>query len=437
MSFVRRDKIFVFFLVFLLAGLSFLFVPKANSQGDASLYFSPSSGKKTVGTTFLVEVRVNTTGHSINAAEGSIVFDPAKLQVISVSKAGSIFTLWAAEPSFSNADGTVNFGVGIPNPGYSGSNGVIITINFKAKTATTVKGYTDVVMVSGAILANDGEGTNILSSLGRANFYLSPSVVEPTPNPEEQPQAASIIKSPTHPDPEKWYSNNNPTFSWQLSDTVDAVSYLITGKPASNPGKVPDGLVSEAKFQGVADGVNYFHLRFRESGTWGSINHFKFQVDTKPPKQFEISTSTASNREPEIVFETSDDLSGIDHYEIKVDEKDWIKIDKSLAGKAYKVSNLSYGDHLILVKAVDMAGNSTVASINIKIPGGIFSKFTDTVKGLLQNPLFPAFLVVLAALIFEFVAHSKWWRVFRKRLILKLKRKKNKSNVLDLRDVKK
>jgi len=291
-------------------------------------------------------------------------------------------------------------------------------------------------------LANDGQGTNILSSLGKANFSISPATrapSEPT-TPETQPVTQGIvIKSSTHPDSEKWYSNNNPVFNWELPDIVDAVSYLITDRPASNPGKVPDGMVSEAKFQGVADGINYFHLRFKESGTWGPVSHFKFQIDTQAPKEFQISRadSDPSNLEPEIVFETSDDLSGIDHYEIKIDNKDWTKIDKSLAGKAYKVSNLSYGDHRVFIKAVDMAGNSATASINIKIPGGIFKKFTDIIKGLTQNPLFSAFLVVLVALIFEIVAHSKWWHGFRKRLTLKLKKKKDKSNILDLRDIKK
>ncbi len=382
---------------------------------------------------------MNTAGNAINAAEGSIVFDPANLQVVSVSKTGSIFTLWANEPSFSNADGTVAFGGGIPNPGYSGSNGRVITINFKAKTATTVRGYTDVVMVSGAILANDGEGTNILSSLGKANFYLSPSVVEPTPNPEEQPQASSIIKSSTHPDSSKWYSNNNPTFSWELPDGVDTVSYLVTDRPTSNPGTVPDGLVSEAKFQGVADGVNYFHLKFRENGVWGSINHFKFQVDTQPPKQFQVlrTDSDPTTREPEITFETTDDVSGVNHYEVKIDDGDWATVGKSSAGKAYRLSTLSPGDHQILVKAVDEAGNSTTASINIKTPGGgLLNKFIDMIKGLTKDPLFPAFLVVLTALIFELAAHSKWLHRFRKHLVLKLKRKNGKSNTLDLRDIK-
>src|SRR3990167_1612316 len=184
---LRRDFKFVFSI--LLLGVVFVFPNNYANAQSGSLYFSPSSGSVIAGQNFSLAVRVNTSGTAINAGEGSIVFDSAKVQVVSVSKTSSIFTLWATEPSFSNADGTVEFAGGIPNPGYSGSNGVVITINFKAKTATTVRGYTEVIMVSGAILANDGEGTNILSSLGKANFYINPKgiPVEPT-TPETQPE---------------------------------------------------------------------------------------------------------------------------------------------------------------------------------------------------------------------------------------------------------
>lgn len=439
MNFKRGDTIFAFFLVFLLVGLSFLFISKASSQGNASLYFSPSNGKKSVGETFAVAVRVNTAGNSINATEGSVVFASDKLQVTSVSKAGSIFTLWATEPSFSNADGTVEFAGGIPNPGYSGSNGTVITINFKAKTATTVRGYTEIVMVSGAILANDGEGTNILASLGKAEFYISPTGIpipsEPSSPTVTQPEAQGmVIKSNTHPDSGKWYSNNDPVFNWELADSVETVSYLVTDKPTSNPGTIPDGLVGDAKFNDIPDGVNYFHLRFRDGGNWGPINHFKFQVDTKSPKEFQILVEDDNTSEPKLTFESSDDLSGIDHYEIKIDKKDWVVIDKALAGKPYALNKISYGEHQVMINAVDMAGNTTTVSVGVTVPGGIWDIFKDKIMWIFRNWLFPAVIVAIIALAHEFFGHSKWWKKIKKNLKFK---KEKKDNILDLRDIKK
>lgn len=440
MSFLRRDKIFVFFSIFLLAGLSFLFAPKVNGVGNASLYFSPSSGSVIVGQNFSLAVRVNTSGVAINAGEGSIVFDSAKLQAVSISKTSSVFTLWATEPSFSNADGTIEFAGGVPNPGYSGSSGVVITINFKAKTATTVKGYTDIVMVSGAILANDGEGTNILASLGKANYYIGaagiPAQIPTREEPKSPATVSLVIKSATHPDPEKWYSNNDPIFNWELPDGVEAVSYLITDKPTSNPGTVPDGLFDEAKFNDIADGVNYLHLRFRESGAWGPISHFKFQTDTEPPKEFSILVTDDNTDEPKITFETTDELSGIDHYELKIDKKDWVVIDKALVGKPYSLIDQGYGKHQILVNAVDKAGNITTASTMVTIPGGILNKFMDMIHWLFQgwSILLPVIIIALAALAHEFFAHSKLWKKINKNLKLK---KDKKDNIVDLRDIRK
>lgn len=444
MSFPRRNKIFASLSSFLLIGLSFLLITEVYSQTEASLYFSPSSGKKTVGDTFSISVRVNTAGHSINASEGSVVFDTDKLQVTSVSKTSSIFTLWATEPSFSNADGTVEFAGGIPNPGYSGSNGVIVTINFKAKTATTVKGYTDVVLVSGAVLANDGEGTNILSSLGKASFYISPAGIPVTapllptspasPTKTAQPIDGMVIKSTTHADSEKWYSNNDPVFNWELPDDVETVSYLVTDKPTSNPGTIPDGLVGEARFIDTADGINYFHLRFRENGSWGSIGHSKFQIDSKSPKAFNIVVTDDNSKEPKLTFESSDELSGIDRYEIKIDKNDWKVIEKALAGKPYALSGQDSGEHQVLVNAIDMAGNTTAAFTIITVPGGILDKFADVIRWMFQNWLFPAILVVLVALPREFFGSSKWWKKIKKSLKFK---KNKKDNIIDLRDIRK
>src|SRR3989344_5160932 len=234
---LRRDYNKVIFGFFILT-LTFFNVVPANAQ-NGSLYLSPSSGNISVGQSFSLVLRVNTGGTAINAAEGSIVFDPAKLSVSSVSKSGSIFTILAEEPKFSNAEGTVEFAGGVPNPGYSGSNGLVLTINFRAKTATTVRGSTDITLVSGGILANDGYGTNILASLGKAVYTILPGVIAPVPAPEEPgvqvPGLPKIsITSPTHPDEDKWYSNKNPLFKWNVPTGVHQVT-LVLSKRANSP----------------------------------------------------------------------------------------------------------------------------------------------------------------------------------------------------------
>ena len=99
----------------------------------------------------------------------------AELSVVSVSK-GSIFNLWTSEPSFSNSAGTVSFGGGSP-AGYTGSAGTVMTIRFKALSA----GKTNVRFKSGSVLAADGLGTNVLSSMGSAAFTIAANDVPAIP----------------------------------------------------------------------------------------------------------------------------------------------------------------------------------------------------------------------------------------------------------------
>ena len=167
----------------------------------ATLYFSPSSGEYTVGKTFSVSIYVSSADQAMNAASGVISFPSDKLEVTSLSKTGSIFNLWVQEPSFSNSAGTVNFEGIILNPGFTGSNGQVVTITFRTKAA----GNTPLTFSSGSALANDGKGTNILTGIVDANFSIgtiqpeAPEIV--TPAEVADTPEAPVINSPTHPNP--------------------------------------------------------------------------------------------------------------------------------------------------------------------------------------------------------------------------------------------
>lgn len=181
--------------------------------GNASLYFSPTFDSYIIGNKLSVSVFVSSSDQSMNAASGVISFPPDKLEVISLSKSGSIFTFWVQKPSFSNNAGTVNFEGIILNPGFTGINGKIITINFKVKAAGTAL----LNFSSGSILANDGKGTNILASLGKTQFNLG-SAVSAVPEATTSSKIAGTssapqIFSPARSNPNKWYMGNNPKFT--------------------------------------------------------------------------------------------------------------------------------------------------------------------------------------------------------------------------------
>lgn len=373
MILLRRNFKIVVLSIFVLT-LVLFFTQSAYAQ-NGSLYFSPSSGTISVGQSFSIVLRVNTGGTAINAAEGSVVFDPTKLSVSSISKSGSIFTIWASEPSFSNAEGSIEFAGGVPSPGYSGSNGLVLTINFKTKTSTSIGGSTDITLISGGILANDGYGTNILSSLGKANYIISPERIEPIPPPIEPgvavPNLPKInITSPTHPDSLKWYSNNSPLFRWDLLPSVSKVALVLSRRANSPPIISYFPPISEMLFEDLEQGEWYLNGRFRTVSGLGPITSFKFNVDTQPPSAFSITRldlDDPTNPRPELLFESSDATSGIDRYEIKVGEGEWIKIEPSLAGRAYAIPLQRYGNYAVEIKALDRASNSTSAKLDIKI----------------------------------------------------------------------
>ncbi len=154
------------FLAFIFTLGVFFFSPVISYAAD--LGFSPSTLSRTVGSTFTISAYVSSPSAAINAASGVVSFPVNLLEVVSVSKASSIINLWVQDPSFSNAQGTVNFeGIAL-NPGFTGSQGVVVSITFRAKSA----GNALVKFSSGSVLANDGVGTNVLKNLGNANIAI-------------------------------------------------------------------------------------------------------------------------------------------------------------------------------------------------------------------------------------------------------------------------
>jgi len=160
----------VFVTVFLLT----LFFLTSAAADAATLFLSPSSDSRTVGDTFGVSVRVSTGGVAINSAQATISFPNDLLEITSLSQTG-VFSLWPVNPSFSNGGGTASFAGGLPSPGYTGSSGTIILVTFRAKAVGTAT----VTIGSASVLANDGFGTDVLTSLGSGTYIITAVGEEP------------------------------------------------------------------------------------------------------------------------------------------------------------------------------------------------------------------------------------------------------------------
>lgn len=328
--------------------------------GQAIIRLSPQTGSFLMGSTFDLSIVVDTKGVAVNTVEVELLFPPDKMQIASPSVGKSIIQIWPAPPVFSNREGRIYFVGGIPSPGIVTSDGVVLTLTFRV----TAPGEAEVKFGDRVrLLANDGKGTNILVQKPSAFFKFS---VPPPQGPQ--------ISSPTHPDQEKWYRDPNPIFVWPRSPFGEAYSFSIDENPSGFPDTTADSDNPTASFQNLTSGIWYFHLRERAGGQWGGVSHYVVKIDTEPPAAFKIAISPGTrttNRNPIFRFFTTDALSGLSHYEIKL-----VPLSAKPLGyealffeinSPYQAANLEPGRYQVIVRAIDRAGNTRDEALTLHI----------------------------------------------------------------------
>ncbi len=221
----RRVPVVLELVVAILALISFL-LPSI-TFAEAVMYVSPEKGTYVVGQTFDVKVYADTGGTLINAAEGDLAYDTDALSVESISTDGSILTSWSTKPDFSNIDGTVKF-AGWTKKNYSGPNGLLLTVSFKALRNMVGNAK----LAAGAILAADGQESNIITSMRSGTFTIS--APEPSTNTETTDDGVGV-NGTTSPDeiPAKVPA---PVFQ-DIPDTVAVGDHIIirgTAEPNSH-----------------------------------------------------------------------------------------------------------------------------------------------------------------------------------------------------------
>jgi len=351
-----------------LIGAGFFVQVKAQEGDGASLSLQPSSGTFIVNNTFDVSIILNTNGRSVNAVDTTLTFPPDKLQVVSPSLGRSIVGIWATPPSFNNQDGTLRFQGGIPSPGVNTSSGVISTITFRVRSiGTATINFSD----QSKIFLNDGLGTNVLTNTsgGIYNLVLPP------------PAGPSLI-SPTHPDQTVWNTNTTAIFEWLGEDGVNGYSYMLDGEPVNTPDDISEGSSTGVAYKNLQDGLHYFHIKALKRGAWGGVSHYAIKIDATPPVEFKINIAPGArttSKLPIIEFFTTDELSGLDHYELKVVALDPSNIEADRGtenffveaqGRYIPPKELSLGDYDVIVRAFDRAGNvrEVIQSLTVANP---------------------------------------------------------------------
>jgi hypothetical protein len=354
-------------LAFALTAIFFISVAPAEA---ATLFISPTAKSLKMGEESSFDLLVDSDA-VINATQATVQFPADILELVGVNRSGSVFNFWVEEPVISNVDGTLKF-VGGTSKGVAGKSLKVLSLQFKARGI----GKKDIGISDAVITAADGKGTNVLASVAGANIVVSteafipPTQVESVAVITRAPEAATglpvrpTIRVPMYPQA-GWYSHIGEVLAlWDVPMDATSVSASISKNPNATPGAAEVTLVNGKNFGKLSEGTWYVNAQFKNNIGWGSVAHYKIQIDVTSPLAFKIQTADIKNDNPSprLEFKTQDALSGLAHAVIY---DNGVNIMES-ADMFATLLPLKPGKHAILVKVFDLAGNSVEDSLEIE-----------------------------------------------------------------------
>lgn len=389
---IKRTILHILFFSFFVVNFSAhaQFTPMVNVDASKLLTrvevsLSPRSGSFEEGSTFQVPIYLNTRHRSINGIEVRVNFDQNKLFIVNPTGSQSIIGVWVEPPSYNNTRGTASY-VGVVPNGITTDKGLISTITFKAKAPGSAAVS---ISTTSKILLNDGLGSEAVIDYGRATYTILPKA----------PEGVQIF-SETHTVQSDWYNNNTPVVSWVKDTGVDGFSFELDNKPNTVPDNTVETLETTTTYEALQDGLWYFHIKSRRYGVWSTTGHFLLRIDTVPPAEFDpevnyLSASVIDTERLLVSFFTTDNLSGVSHYEVGVIDKREPATESPVfiqAQSPYQMPLPQGGKFEIIIRALDFAGNVRDVSVDVRAPMFI-SKF------LKDNLVMVLIIIILIGLI--------------------------------------
>jgi hypothetical protein len=176
----------------------------------------------------------------------------------------------------------------------------------------------------------------------------------------------------------------------------------------------------------VEGGIWYFHIRQKKEGIWGKTSHVQVRIDSFPPYEFTPRVETYSrlvDYQTMVYFETTDNFSGISHYEVSVINLSAKEPARSFFTEEispYKVPFKKAGKYNVIIKAVDKAGNSREAEAKFRMVTPLISHIED--RGLeIRGIIFSWWLIWISIfLLIGGISIFGWW-LYRRYTKLKSK----------------
>lgn len=336
-----------------LALTSVILVSPSPTSG-AVLFPSPVEQTTSVGSTFPVQLLLDSSGDDINVVSLTLRYPTELLDVVDLVDGRSILPLWVERPQDDPSTGTVTLAGGIPK-GAVVLNAEILTILFQARAKGT--GTITVDASNSQVLLDDGFGTATTVD-GRS---MTVTIAEADP-------LLPRIESRTHPDEGRWSASRDLILTWRTYRQA-LYSYQLSRDQTVEPDDVPDSPVGLAYYPALADGLWYFTLKEKLPGEigWGAVARRQIMIDSTPPEPLTVELI----REPQtgrwlLTFGTHDAVSGVGRYEVRLlaSRKRWFPF--FLTGDWRRAqSPLDLGTETFVgsavVRALDNAGNQQSA----------------------------------------------------------------------------
>jgi hypothetical protein len=351
-------KVSLLLLALLTCSAQLIAWPSAAHAASATIGFNPASSQVGLGEIVKVPVTVSSDVH-INTVDVTISYPTGTILGVEANAESSVFTITLFPSTVDNSTGQAHFQVSVPTPGAIGKDIPIGTLVFRGAALGTAT----LSVISAKVIANDGAGTNVYTGASTGSV-----VVNNTKKPQYTTTGAQgpipVVNSTSHPDPSKWYSNRNVTFTW--GGGQNDYNWVFDQNADTLPPTTSKGGNTTTTINGVADGVWYFHVRAAIGDNWGPTSTFKVQIDGTPPGSFQLQLEPDPTKDaaalPLITFNAPDTPSGIDHYEIQLDDNAWVT-----TVSPYQAPQLKAGQHHVTVRAIDRASNTTTASADFNL----------------------------------------------------------------------
>lgn len=144
----------------------------------AVIRITPSATSTLIGQPVRFDVSLDTQGSDVNTIQASLVFPPNLFALQLVDDGDSIVSFWITAPAASSSDEVDLAGI-IPG-GFNGSSGPIVSLELQP-----IASGTGMVSVAAAtVLANDGQGTTIPTSVSSTPVFIASTTVAIPVEPE-------------------------------------------------------------------------------------------------------------------------------------------------------------------------------------------------------------------------------------------------------------